>query len=158
MAEVFSGFVAGYTLALLSTPVLAFTLLRLRGSSPLLERLLPPGVSAIGVSVILHGALFFVWSALGIVFGLVLLAMADEGDAAGSRNAPYTLFVIGLTAALLSPIAIAVRPVRIATLTCAVLMVLVFGWLMPYMAAWSAFGDRPSDGPPKPAPERIWYV
>lgn len=139
MAEVFAGFVAGYALALLSTPLLALTLLRLRAESELVARLLPAGVSAISLSVLLHGALFLFWTGLGIVLGLVLLALRDAEGALGSANAPFSLFVAGLTLALVAPLAIAVRPIRQASILYALLVLAVFGWLMPYIAEWSTF-------------------
>ena len=143
MAEVFAGFVCGYLLALISTPLLAIVLLRLRTGSELLGRLLPPGVSALSLSVLLHGALFLFWTAAGILLGLVLLAMGDAGDAVGSLNPPFSLFVAGLTLALAAPVVIVLRAVRRPALICAVAAVLVFGWLMPYMAEWSNFdGDE----------------
>jgi hypothetical protein len=141
MGEVFAGFLAGYILALLSTPVLAFALVRLRATSAVLSRLLPPGVSAIGLGVLVHGALFMFWTALGILLGLVLLAMGDAGEALGSRNGAFTLFVAALVLMFAAPIVLAVRPLRQPALACAVAAVLVFGWLMPYMAEWSKF-DR----------------
>jgi hypothetical protein len=139
VGEVFAGFVCGYILALVSTPLLAMVLLRLRSGSELFARLLPPGVSALSLSVLLHGALFMFWTAVGILLGLILLAMEDAGAAAGSRNAAYSLFVAGLVLALAAPVVIAVRPLRQMGLVCAVAALVVFGWLMPYMAEWSNF-------------------
>ena len=158
MAEVFAGFVAGYALALLSTPVLAVTLLRLRATSPLLERLLPAGTSAVSFSFILHGALFMLCTGLGVLLGLLLFAMRDEAGGAGSLNVPFTLFVAGFATAVFSPIAIVARPIRSATIVAALLVVIVFGWLMPYLAEWSAFEDKPADTTPKPAAPIPWFV
>ena len=76
MAEVFAGFVSGYTLAIVSTPVLAVQLLRLRAGSELFARLLPAGTNAVMLAVLLHGALFLFWTAAGIALGLVLFASA----------------------------------------------------------------------------------
>src|SRR6266542_1094635 len=134
MAEVFAGFVAGYALALLSTPLVAIAIVRMRARSPVLARLFPQGMSATPLAVILHGALFLFWTALGIVLGLLLLAMRDSGAALGSLNGAFTLFVVGLTLAVIAPIAIMLRPVRLAALLTGLTVVLVFGWLMPYLA------------------------
>jgi hypothetical protein len=139
MGEVFAGFLAGYILALVTTPLLAFGLLRLRTRSAWLARLLPPEVPAIGLMVLAHGALFMFWTAVGILLGLVLLAMQDEGGALGSRNAAFSLFVSALVLMIAAPLVIAVRPLRQPALVCAVVAVVVFGWLMPYMAGWSKF-------------------
>lgn len=139
MAEVFAGFVAGYVLALLSTPLLAFVLLRLRAEGGLFGRLLPAGVSAISVGVLVHGALFVFWTGLGIVLGLVLLAMRDAGGAVGSRNGAFSLFVAALALALVAPLVVLLPAFRRLVLAGALLVVLVFGWLMPYLAEWSSF-------------------
>jgi len=139
MAEVFAGFVAGYILALLSTPLLALTLLRLRAKGGVLARLLPAGVSALSLGVLLHGALFLFWTALGIVLGLVLLAMRGAEGALGSLNGPFTLFVAALALALVAPAAIALPGLRRVAVLCGLASVFVFGWLMPYLARWSSF-------------------
>jgi hypothetical protein len=155
MEEVFAGFVAGYTMALLSTPVVAISIVRLRATSPLLARLFPAGISATPLAIILHGALFLVWTALGIVLGLMLLAMRDAGGALGSLNGAFTLFVVALTLAIIAPIAVVLRRVRLATLLAALTIVLVFGWLMPYLADWSNFHDRPAKERPAPQISRF---
>jgi hypothetical protein len=139
VAEVFAGFVAGYILALISTPLVSLTLLRLRAGNGLLSRLLPPGTSAVGVSVLLHGALAFFWTGLGIVLGLLLLAMRDAGGGAGSLNAPFSLFVAGLVLAIFAPIYAFARPLRQFVLIYGLTVLLVLGWLMPYLARWSTF-------------------
>lgn len=139
MAEVFAGFVAGYALALLWTPVLAVLLLRLRAGGGLLGRLLPAGVSPLGLSVLLHGALFLFWTGAGILLGLVLYGMRGAGGALGSLNGPYTLFVAGLTLALSAPVLIAVPALRLPVLLLSLAFLIVFGWLMPYLAEWSTF-------------------
>jgi hypothetical protein len=139
MAEVFAGFLAGYAMAVVSTPLLSVLLLRLRAESPSLERVLPVGVSAVGVSVLLHGALTMVWTALGLVLGMTLLAMEGAGGALGSLNGPFTLFVAGLFLALGAPLFALLVPLRRLIALTLVAAVLVFGWLMPYLAEWSRF-------------------
>jgi hypothetical protein len=139
MAEVFAGFLAGYAMAVVSTPPLSVLLLRLRAESPALERVFPVGVSAVGVSVLLHGALTMVWTALGLVLGMTLLAMEGAGGALGSLNGPFTLFVAGLFLALGAPLFALLVPVRRLIALTLVAAVLLFGWLMPYLAEWSRF-------------------
>ena len=139
MAEVFAGFVAGYSLALVSTPLLSLLLLRLRTGSEVLARLLPAGVNPVGVSVLLHGALAMFFTGVGLVLGLLLLAMRDEAGAAGSRNAPFTLLVASLVLAFSAPFVAFAGPLRPYILGFALLTLAVFGWLMPYLADWSRF-------------------
>jgi hypothetical protein len=151
VAQAFAGFICGYLLALASTPLLAMTLVRLRAGGGMLATLLPPGVSAISLSVILHAGLFFFWTAAGILLGLMLLAMDDSGSALASRNAAFSLFVAAVVLAIAAPVVIAVRSLRRVGIVLALLAVLVFGWLMPYMAEWSKFDDEesvPEEGVP----------
>ena len=139
MAEVFAGFIAGYALALLTTPLLAYVMFRVRASSDLLMRLFPREAPLVATAMIVHGALTFTMTALGLVLGLVLLAMKDAGGALGSRNWPFTLFVAAMALAGVAPIYALLRPFRRAILAYSILFVAIYGWLMPYIAGWSKF-------------------
>ncbi len=139
MAETFAGFVSGYAMAVLTTPMFSFWLVRMRGESELLKRLLPPGVGAVSVSVLLHAALTMFWTGIGLVLGLMLFAMRGEGGALGSINAPYTLFVAGLFVAIGAPLFALIAPLRRFISIGIVVAILVFGWLTPYLARWSNF-------------------
>ena len=139
MAEVFAGFVAGFALAIITTPLLALLLFRTRTTSPLLARLLPAGTPVTSIAVLVHGALVMFWTGLGMVLGLVLLAMRDAEGALGSRNGPYTLFVAGLTLAILAPVAVLMPRSRLVILAAGAVVLVVFGWLTPYLAEWSNF-------------------
>ncbi|HLF72056.1 MAG TPA: hypothetical protein VI759_07900 [Dehalococcoidia bacterium] len=138
MAEVFGGFVSGYILALLSTAPVAVGIFRLRAHNDLLARVVPEA-SVIQFSVVLHGALFLFWTLIGLVLGLVLLAMNDSDGALGSANAPFTLFVAALTLAVVAPLFAVVAPARRYILAAALIVLLTFGWLMPWLAEWSTF-------------------
>lgn len=139
MAEVFGGFIAGYAMAIITTPLFSIWLFRLRVESELLARLLPAGVGVVSVSVLLHGALIIFWTGMGLVLGLLLLAMRGESGALGSLNAPYTLFVVGLFVAIGAPLVAVLVPLRRGIVMVIVIAVLVFGWLAPYLARWSTF-------------------
>lgn len=138
MAEVFAGFVSGYAMAVITTPMLSLLLVRLRMESALMSRLLPEGTSAVGLSVLLHGALAMFWTAMGLLLGLVLLLMNDSGSALGSLNGAYTLFVAGLFVAIGAPLFAVLAPLRRQVALAIVVAILVFGWLTPYLAEWSA--------------------
>jgi hypothetical protein len=138
VAEVFAGFIAGYALAVITTPMLSFLLIRLRLESDLMGRLLPEGTSAVGLSVLLHGGLALFWTAMGILLGLVLYAMRDAGGALGSLNGPYTLFVAAIFVMIGAPLFTFIAPARRLVATSVALAILVFGWLTPYLAEWSA--------------------
>ena len=139
MAEVFAGFVTGYAMAVITTPLLSVWLVRLRMESALMARRLPEGASAVSMSLILHGALALFWTGVGLLLGLVLLGMRGAGEALGSLNAPYTLFVAGMFVALGAPLVVLLPPLRRVTLPGILLAILVFGWLTPYLAQWSSF-------------------
>lgn len=139
MGEAFAGFVAGYAVALLTTPLVAVWLLQLRLGSALLARLLPEDSSALALGVIVHRALFLFWTALGLLLGLLLWAMGDDGDIAGGANLPFLLFVSALTLAVVAPVAIVLHRARWPVVVAAGIVVVVFGGLMPYLAEWSRF-------------------
>lgn len=146
MAEVFAGFLCGYTVALFLTPVVAVLLMRWRAGGGLIARLIPAQTSTLGIGVLLHGALFLFWTCAGIVLGLLLLLMEGGGEALGSLNAPFTLFVAGLVLAFSAPVIIVLPRLRVATAVAAIVTLVAFGWLMPYMATWTRFDEAP----PKP--------
>jgi hypothetical protein len=138
VAEVFGGFISGYIMALLTTLPVAVGIFRLRARSDSLASLVPQ-TSVVQFSVVLHGALFLFWTLIGLVLGLVLLAMKDSGGALGSANAPFTLFVAALTLAVIAPIFAIFASARRYILVSALVVLLIFGWLMPWLAEWSSF-------------------
>src|SRR5690606_29464553 len=130
-----AGFVCGFFLSLITAPLMAVTLLRMRGSSPLLARLLPEGVNPVAVTVVMQVGLVFFWTAAGVVLGLLLLLMKDLGDSApGIKNPPYTLLVLSFTLAIAGPFALLITAWWRQIVAGAVISFLVFGALMPYMA------------------------
>lgn len=141
MGEVFAGFVCGYILALIGAPLLAVWLTRARLTSPLIQRLAPPGTNVVALVAVLHGGLILVCTGTGLLLGLLLYAMRDAGEALGSPNIAFTLFVFALTVMLFAPVVALVARIRRQALVAALLVLLLFGWLMPYMAEWSKFGS-----------------
>jgi hypothetical protein len=139
VAEVFAGFVSGYGLAVITTPVMSLWLVRMRMESDLMSRLLPAGTNAVSLSVLLHTGLALFWTAIGILLGLVLLGMRGAAEALGSLNAPYTLFVAAIFVMLGAPVVAVLPQLRRLTLPGIVLAIAVFGWLTPYLAEWSSF-------------------
>lgn len=139
MAEVFAGFVAGFALSLITTPLLAFTLLSMRAGNGAISRLWPAEANLVAVSMVLHGFTAFSLTALGIVLGLVLLGMDGAASGAGSLNAPFTLFVAALVLAIFAPLVAIMAPLRRQLVAYALVTVIVYGWLMPYLADWSRF-------------------
>jgi hypothetical protein len=139
VAQVFAGFVAGYGLALLTTPLLALLLFRLRAGSELLSRMFPADAPLVAVAMLIHGALTFTLTAVGLVLGLILLAMEGADGALGSLNWPFTLFVAAMVLSVVAPVYAILRPWRRGIAAYSLLVLAVFGWLMPYLADWSRF-------------------
>jgi hypothetical protein len=141
VAEVFAGFVSGYGLALITAPLLGIFLLKARSGSGYLASTLPAGTSPVALVVVLHGILFFVWTGIGLILGMLLIAMRDSPPAPGTPNAAFTLLVLALTTMLLAPVIFAAPRLRhLAGLT-AIAMILVFAFLMPNLAGWTKFNS-----------------
>jgi hypothetical protein len=139
MAEVLAGLVCGYALALVSTPLIALALLRLRSSVALIGRVLPREVPLAAVAVVIHGFAFLTWTAIGIVLGLLLSGIEDRVPEGGlaSPNGLFTFIVLVWTVMAAAPIMILLRRLRPYAAVMAVVFVALFGWLMPYLAEWS---------------------
>jgi hypothetical protein len=67
MAEVFAGFVCGYAVALIFTPVVALSLISARSRVPYLAKAISPNISAVALTVpiSLVGFLMWTWLVLG---------------------------------------------------------------------------------------------
>jgi hypothetical protein len=128
-------------LAFAGAPVLALNLVRLRASNSTVSRLMPAGTSVAALTVVLHGVLIIACTGSGLLLGLLLYAMRDADGAIGSPNIAFTLFVLGAVAALFAPAVFLAGRYRSQVLVAAVVVVLLFGWLMPYMADWSNFSS-----------------
>jgi len=139
VSEVLAGFVCGYMLALVSAPLVAFLMLRLRPRVPLLARAVPEQVPVVALTVVLFWFTFLLWTGLGIVFGLILMGLEDrvpEGGL-GSPSLAFTLIIVFASAAAFIPAAVLLRSARHYVIAAAVVFLSVFGWLMPYLAEWS---------------------
>jgi hypothetical protein len=136
MAEVLAGFVCGYALALVATPLAAIAIVRARATSPLLQRVVPRGTSLVAVSIILHTFAFLTLTAAGIVLGLMLAGLEDRSPEGGlgSTNRVFTAFVIAATAVAVAPLALAVPRWRLPLLAGGLLFAALFGWAMPWLS------------------------
>ena len=136
MAQVFAGFICGFVLALISTPVLAVWLVRSRESSDFIARALPEGTSPLIISVPAANFAFFLWTALGIVLGMVLIAVDERTSQGGlgSENLLFTLIVLLFAVVIFLPPLVLLRRARRIVLLHAVCFVALFGWLTPYLA------------------------
>ena len=143
MAEVFAGFVCGFALALVATPLAAIALVRARVTSPALRQVVPEGTSLVAVSIILHGFAFLALTAIGMVLGMILLGMEGRSPAGGlgSPNQAFTAFILALTAIAVGPLAIALPRLRAPLLACALIFAVTFGWIMPWLSLLGPNGE-----------------
>ncbi len=142
MREVMAGFLVGYGLALVTAPLLALALVRMRVRSPVVARAVPEQVPVLALAVVLHGMTFIIWTGIGIFLGLVLWGLEDRSPEGGlgSPNLAFTLIVLAGTLALIVPPLFLLRSAWRQILAAAAILTGAFGWLMPYLAQWSRFG------------------
>lgn len=136
MAEVFAGFLCGYALALIATPVAAITIVRARATSDFVRRAAPEGTNIVALSIILHGFAMISLTALGLLLGLLLYDLEDRqpDGGLGSPNLVFTAFVLASSAIAVVPLAVALPKQRPALLAAGLLFAGGFGWGMPYLA------------------------
>jgi FtsH-binding integral membrane protein len=144
VSEVLAGFVCGYVLALISAPLVAFLLLRLRPRMPALARAVPEQVPVVALTVVLFGFTFLFWTGLGLVLGLILMGFEDRAPEGGlgSPSFAFTLVIVFASAVAFTPAAVLLRSGRRYVIAAAVVFLAVFGWLMPYLAQWSPLASR----------------
>ena len=135
MAEVFAGFVIGFALSLAVAPAAAIAVIRSNERTGLAQRIAPPGTNVVALSVVLHFAAMLLLTMIGMIFGMVLAGLngrrPDSG--LGSPNVVYTLIVVALAAALVIP-TVVLPSVRRYCVAGALVFVVLFGWVMPWLA------------------------
>lgn len=135
MAEVFAGFVVGFALAVLVSPVAALTLVRSNRSPGFAQRVAPEGTNVIALSMVVHIAASIVLTGIGLILGMALygIELRRPDGGLGSPNVAYTVLVLALTAVLVIP-PMALAPVRPYALAFGLAFVALFGWAMPWLA------------------------
>lgn len=136
MAEVFAGFICGFALALIATPFFALWLLQSREAVPLVKNAVPEGMSILMLSIPISSFFFLTWTAIGIVLGMMLLAIQDETTQGGlgSPNILYTAIVLILTVMIFLPPFVIIRSARRLTVGLALSFLVLFGWVAPHLA------------------------
>jgi hypothetical protein len=135
MAEVFAGFVVGYALARLAAPAGAIALVRSNDRTGFAQRVAPPGTNVIALSMVIHFAALLVFTAIGLVLGMALAGLNDRHpqDGLGSPNLIYTVMVIAITVIIVLPI-VAIPSIRRPVGVFALVLLVVFGWVLPWVA------------------------
>jgi hypothetical protein len=140
MAEVFAGFVCGFTFSIVATPPFAVWLLNSRDDIPFVRTAVPKGMSVTLLSVPIASFFFLVWTALGLVLGMVLFAADDANptNGLGSPNLVYTLIVVITAFIVFMPFFALVRSARRLAFFLAVAYVVLFGWATPILAHYAS--------------------
>ena len=136
MAEVFAGFVCGYAVALVFTPLVALMVVRARSRIPYLAKAIAPNISAVALTVPISLVGFLIWTAVGMVLGLLYRGAeqnAPDGGL-GSPNLLYTALVLAFGGSALVLVALALRRLPWPVAVIGVVAVGTFGWAMPYLA------------------------
>ena len=136
MAEVFAGFVCGYAVALLFTPLVALMVIDARSRMPYLAKAIAPNISAVALTVPISLFAFLIWTAIGMVLGLLYRGAEQNvpDGGLGSPNLLYTALVLSFGASALMLIALGLRRLPWPVLVIGVAFVGGFGWAMPYLA------------------------
>ena len=139
MAEVLAGFVIGYAISLIVSPLAAWSLVSSNDRSGFAQRIAPPGTNVVALSAVLHFATVLLLTALGMVLGMALTGIEERrpDGGIGSPNLVYTLIVVALAAVMFIP-AFAVPIFRRYAVIGGIVFVALFGWAMPWLAT---FGD-----------------
>jgi hypothetical protein len=134
-----AGFVCGFAMAILATPIAAIAIVRSRGTSPLMRQVVPEGTSIMAMSIVIN--LFFVLTltAIGLLLGLLLAGMESSRPAGGlgSPNRIFTAFILISTVIAVLPLSIASERLRTPLLVGGLVFAATFAWFMPYLASWS---------------------
>jgi hypothetical protein len=136
MAEVFAGFVCGYAVALVFTPIVALTLVSARSRVPYLAKAISPNISVVALTIPISLVAFLIWTAVGMVMGL-LYRGAEESipqGGLGSPNLIYTALIVSFGVSAVILIAVGLRRLPWWALVIGVAFVGGFGWAMPYLA------------------------
>lgn len=140
MPQVFSGFVCGCVLSIIATPPFALWVLKSRDEIPFIRNAVPKGMSIAILSVPISSFFFLIWTELGLVFGMVLMAADDANPSGGlaSPNLLYTVIVFLTGVMMFLPFFVLVRSARRLALFLALSYLALFGWATPYLAQYAS--------------------
>lgn len=135
MPQAFAGFICGFALSILYSPIAAWALVQAAGQSAAARRVVPEQTNFLALTMVLHLIAVLLLTALGMLLGLALLGLDDRrpGSGLGSPNVAFTVLVLAVTAAAFLPLVL-LAPVRRYVAPCAIVFAAVFGWAMPWLA------------------------
>jgi hypothetical protein len=116
-------------------PAGAIALVRSNEHTGFAQRVAPPGTNFIALSVVIHFAAILVFTGLGMVLGMALAGLNEHRpeNGLGSPNLVYTVMVIAIAVIIIAP-ALVVPRARIPALAGGLLLLLAFGWGVPWLA------------------------
>jgi hypothetical protein len=134
--EVFAGFTAGYLMAIVFTWLGAVMLTHARTRFAFLSQGVAARLSWVALTVPISMFAFLLWTAIGMVLGLLYKgAETNFPDAGlGSPNLLFTLAIIIFAVTNLIMVQIPLRRPYWPVITLALTFLISFGWVMPYMA------------------------
>lgn len=140
MEEVFSGFVCGFVMSIVATPPFALWVLKSRDGIPFIRSAVPQGMPLTLLSVPIASFFFLVWTGLGLVFGMVLIAAnnAHPQGGLGSPNLLFTVIILITAFVIFFPFFALVRSARRLALFLALSYVALFGWATPILAHYAS--------------------
>ena len=140
MEEVFSGFVCGFVMSIVATPPFSLWVLRSRDDIPFIRNAVPQGMPLTLLSIPIASFFFLVWTGLGLVFGMLLIAAnnAHPQGGLGSPNLLFTVIVLSTAVMVFSPFFLLVRSARRLALFLAITYVALFGWATPILAHYAS--------------------
>lgn len=135
MAEVLAGFICGFVLSLISTPLFAIWIVRSRESVAFVRQA-ARGVPVLLITIPAANIAFLFWTALGIVLGmtLILVERATSQGGLGSPNLLFTAIILILAAMIFLPPLVLLPSARRMALFLAACFIALFGWVTPYLA------------------------
>ena len=99
---------------------------------PIMEKI-PPMSLAMGIVAMSYPT----WAVIGGILALLYRISLEQapGVGVGSPNMAFTLAIVIIALMIAAPLAIVFRGMRGGVLSCTLLFVGIFGWLLPYFAA-----------------------
>jgi hypothetical protein len=136
MEEVFAGFVSGYIMGLIFTGLASLMIVQARSRIPYLAKAIAPNISAVALTVPISLIAFLVWTAIGMLVGLLYRYTLEEapGGGLGSPNLLYTLLIISFAGLSLTAVVAAFRRLPWQLAVMGLSFVALFGWILPRLA------------------------
>jgi hypothetical protein len=127
-------------MSIVATPAFALWVTKSRDDIPFVRSAVPKGMPLTLLSIPIASFFFLIWTELGLVFGMLLIAAnnAHPQGGLGSPNLLFTVIVLSTAVMLFSPFFFLVRSARRLSLFLAITYVALFGWATPILAHYAS--------------------